>query len=45
MNGLTFLVIMGMGFMGGWCAYALLRGGQQTLPGEVRRRMDKWDDR
>jgi tRNA A37 threonylcarbamoyladenosine dehydratase len=44
-TGLHFLIILGMGAVGGWCAYALIRGGETTnrLPDEVRRKMDRWD--
>ena len=45
MNGLVMLILMGMGAVGGWCAYALIRGGEirQPTPDHVQRRLDKWD--
>ena len=45
MNGLHFLLILGMGAVGGWCAYALIRGGElgARYPDEIQRKMDRWD--
>ncbi len=44
MNGLVVLLILAMGAVGGWSAYALVYGGtRKPYPEQIQRKMDRWD--